>query len=285
MRLLAIPNVSAAEGSGLLRPLTDAMRGVPVSVLDVHSDEIHNRTVFTVAGEPDEVSTAMVRLAATAARTIDLTRHKGVHPRLGVLDVCPLVPLNDADLPSAVESATHTGARIGAEVGIPVYLYGAAARRHETTALAEMRRGGLEGLIRKRLPPDYGPEIIDRAVGVACVGARTTLIAFNVWLAADVAEARRIAGEIRSAGGGPRGIRALGLSMGRGLSQVSMNLTEPEVTGVDAAYDEVTRRLRTGTVIRTEIVGLVPERFMPSPDAQAARLMVPPGRSLESVLR
>lgn len=287
MTLIAVPNVSEGSDLRIVQTLATMIEGRGARVLDTHTDADHGRTVFTVAGEAPELVTAMTALAVGAG-TIDLTEQKGVHPRLGSLDVLPFVP-HDASMEAAVDAAHRTGAAIG-ERGISVYYYGFASDRRETRDLRDLRSGGLGRLIQRamtELPPDEGPAEIDPRRGVVCVGARDVLIAFNVFVDCDAERVRAIAAAVR-AELGPRGVRALGLDLPRsGRRQVSMNLTEPAKAGIDDAF-EVVRRLAEGAgakVTGTEIVGLVPERFQPDPDAEAARLVLEPGRSLEAALR
>jgi glutamate formiminotransferase len=287
--LIAVPNVSEGRDSGRIGDLARAIEGEGARVLDVHSDPDHNRTVFTVAGSDDQLTTAMAELAA-AARYIDLRRHVGVHPRLGGLDVCPLVP-HATSMDHAVTVALRTAEEIARRARIPVYLYGAAATsRGEARELPSLRAGGLEELIQRASHgqvPDFGPHVITARSGVVCVGARPVLVAFNVWLRCSLATAREIAASVRSAGGGLPGVRALGLALGEpGVTQVSMNLTDPAAAGIDVAFDAVATRARgvRGDVLAAEIVGLVPERFLPDPQREAARLLKTPGRSLESAL-
>lgn len=230
----------------------------------------------------------MTALAAACASSIDLTNHRGLHPRLGALDVCPFVYLEDPG--PAVEAARATARKIGSELGLPVLLYGEAARSDERRELPALRRGGLErwvGEFAAGTAPDAGPAIVDPSRGIVCIGARRPLIAFNVWLRAELSIARKIAAEIRASGGGLQGVRALALELDEGWSQVSMNLTEPVATGIDEAFEYVTEAARGAGIrdIRGEIVGLPLERFMPDPAREAARQISPPGRSLESVLR
>lgn len=285
MPLLAIPNVSEGRRSTVIDALAGAVGGSGGTVLDSHSDAVHNRTVFTVAGD---IPKAMSELAAAACEHIDLTAHRGVHPRLGVLDVCPIVPYRET-IDDAIALASATAEEITRRTTIPIFLYGEAARRPETRNVADLRRGGLAALVermRKGLAPDLGPAVIDPRLGVVCVGARGPLIAFNVWLGADLHTARLIARRVRTAGGGPKGVRALGLPIDEGVAQVSMNLTSPEDTGIDQAFEAVERTARPlgAQVTATEIVGLVEGRFLPDPKKQAARLLMAPGRSIESVL-
>ncbi|MGH2731306.1 MAG: glutamate formimidoyltransferase [Actinomycetota bacterium] len=287
MTLLAVPNVSEGRDADRLRTFTDAIQASTL-LLDVHSDPVHNRSVFTTTGSSSELVEAMAGLAV-AATVIDLTGHTGVHPRLGVLDVCPIVPHSDP-MTSAVVTAHEVGAAIAREADLPVYFYGEAALRPEALSLPGLRRGGLDGLIARAqhdLPPDVGPTDIDPRAGVVCVGARGPLIAFNVYLECDGATAAQIAAAVRTAGGGPAGIRALGWGIGDPTrAQVSMNLIDPDKTGIDDAFEVVVRAaaVQGVRIVATEIVGLVPERFMPDQDAEAARLLLKPGRSVEAAL-
>jgi glutamate formiminotransferase len=216
---------------------------------------------------------------------LDMTTHSGVHPRLGGLDVCPFVPHQD-HIQIAIDVARKTAAQMGA-AGINVYLYGAAALRPATKELPDLRRGGIEGLRAKAqqgLRPDFGPPEIDPRRGVVCVGARETLIAFNVNLNCSYEVAQRLASRVRTERGAA-GIRALAFPMTEG-SQISMNLIAPDITGINAAFDAVDRAAQDvgAKAIGTELVGLVPERYLPNPDAKAARLLIEPGRSLEAAL-
>ena len=288
MALLAIPNVSEGRDRLMVEHLGACITARGAHILDIHADARHNRAVFTTTGEPHDLVAGMVALAVQAKDSLDLTSQRGVHPRVGVLDVCPFVP-HEGSLDDAVVTAESAASSIAIEAGLPVYLYGAAATRDATRELPALRRGGLSGLMRRAsegLAPDFGPDEIDERYGVVCVGARDVLIAFNVWLRVDGEVAKQIASEVRTTGGGPPGIRALGVPLEDGLSQVTMNLIEPAVTGIDESFAVVAAgaAARGAEVTATEIVGLVPERFMPDPDATAARLLREPGRSLESAL-
>jgi glutamate formiminotransferase len=288
MALVMVPNVSEGRSPVRLRRLEAAIGSAGGRVLDVHTDAAHHRSVFTVTGSQEELVRSATGLALEAA-DIDLFQHHGVHPRLGGLDVCPFVPHDEA-MEVAIEAAHRAGEAIAEGAGLPVYLYGEAARRRAARELPALRKGGLSVLIRRAqegFAPDFGPAEIDLARGVVCVGARRPLIAFNVWMRADVSTVRGIAAAVRTTGGGPPGIRALGLPIDDSLSQVSMNLVEPEITGIDAAFDAVQAAAasRAAEIHGTEIVGLVPARYMPDPNAPAARLLIAPGRCLDSLLR
>ena len=289
MGVIAVPNISEGRDAVRISTAVEAVESSEGRVLDVHSDATHNRSVLTVAPGAEGLSPSMVELSRSLAY-IDLREHEGVHPRLGGLDVCPVVPVLDAPMSEAVSAAHGIGEDLAAYTGLPVYYYGAAARRQETSRLPALRRGGLKGLIERAeggLVPDAGPRRIDPGRGVVCVGARTCLIAFNVWLDCAEAIAKVIASQVRTAGGGPPGVRALGMAMnGRFPSQVSMNLTDPDRTGIDRAFAAVAKAAdEAGAGVGcTEIVGLVPQRYLPAPDAPATGLLLEALRPLESVL-
>jgi glutamate formiminotransferase len=281
MPLLAIPNVSEGSSRANVVPFSRAIEA-HARVLDVHTDPIHNRSVFTVTAGDEALVGAMVGLAV-ACLDIDLESHRGVHPRVGGLDVCPFVP-HEIPLRDAIVAAHEAGEAIARAAGLPVFFYGAAARRNDHRELPNLRRGGLDGLrkrIRAGFAPDAGPADIDPHHGVVCVGAREPLIAFNVELGSNIETAREIAGRIRD-----RSVRALAFALSDERSQVSMNLIDPSAVSIDDAFDRVEAHAaeRAISVVATELVGLVPERFIPDPHAKAARLLIEPGRSLESVL-
>ncbi|MDQ4143078.1 MAG: glutamate formiminotransferase [Actinomycetota bacterium] len=287
--VIAVPNVSEGVDVALLAALAGSITRGGSRVLDVHSDAVHNRSVFTITGDATSLARSAAELAL-GCKVIDLREQSGVHPRLGSLDVFPFV-WDGSDPSPAIDLANRAGAAIASSADLPVFLYGAAARRPETRSLPELRRGGLLELRRRiaeeGLLPDEGPADVEPSRGVVCVGARGPLIAFNVWLRSDARTARRIAARVRSSGGGPPGVRALGWSMGDDRAQVSMNLTSPGKTGIDQAFEAVATLSREEDVAITacEIVGLPPERYLPDEKREAARLLIKPGRSLESALR
>ncbi|MDQ3752896.1 MAG: glutamate formiminotransferase [Actinomycetota bacterium] len=288
MGLIAVPNISEGRRFGKITDAIRAIEGAGSRILDVHSDPVHNRTVLTVTSGTEALCASMVRLAQ-AMSYLDLRTHEGVHPRLGGLDVCPIVPFQ-GPMTEAVSAAHTIGEGIATRAGLPVYFYGAAARRHETSELPSLRRGGLRALIERAnggLAPDAGPCEIEPQRGVVCVGARITLIAFNVWLESSEATARRIAIRVRTVNGGPPGVRAIGLAMpGPSSGQVSLNLIDPDQTGIVAAFEAVAAAAgeEGAGIAGTEIVGLVPDRYLPAPDEPATRLLMKPVRSLESAV-
>ncbi len=288
---VAVPNVSEGRDRDTIDALVDATSLPGVRVLDVHSDADHNRSVLTVAGDPLALQDAMVALAGECLERIDLRRHRGVHPRIGALDLVPIVALTPDDMPMACELATGIAQRIGIELALPVFRYGEIARDPERSRPHDFRRGGLEALATAvedgAITPDDGPHRIHATAGAVMVGAREPLIAWNVWMPdATLDQARAIAARIREAGGGLPGLRALGLYLADpGVAQVSMNLEDyrrtPPALAVGAVRREAERLgIEAGD---SELVGLIPAialRGGPSPSA--LRLMrFRPGQVLD----
>jgi len=261
-----IPNFSEGRRPEVLEALELAIRSVPgVLLLDRHADADHNRSVFTFAGPPPAVAEAAFRSIRRAAELIDLERHRGEHPRIGAADVVPFVPLQEISTEECVQLARDLGRRVGDELGIPVYLYEAAATRPERVRLENVRRGEYEGLKASiaRDPdraPDFGPAVIGPA-GATVIGARAPLIAFNAYLeTADVAVAKEIARAIRESSGGLPAVKALGLIVD-GRAQVSMNLTDFTRTSIPTVVERIRElaQARGTSIHRCEIVGLVPQ--------------------------
>lgn len=290
---IAVPNVSEGRDPATVAGLADAVRLPGVRVLDVHSDADHNRSVLTVAGDPLALQDAMVALAGEAMERIDLRRHRGAHPRIGALDIVPVVALTPDDLPLACELAEGISQRIGAELALPVFRYGAIATNPDCTRPHDFRRGGLEALAKAvedgDIAPDDGPRRIHATAGAVMVGAREPLIAWNVWLpGATLDQARAIAARVREAGGGPPGLRALGMYLpDAGVAQVSMNLEDFRRTPPAVALAAVHREAeRLGVEVgESELVGLIPASALRGPSPSALRLdRFRPGQLLEAQL-
>ena len=262
MPLESVPNFSEGRDTGTIEALRSALSR-HADVLDVHSDADHNRSVFTLVGDDTSLVEALLAGILCARERIDLRRHEGAHPRIGAADVVPIVALDPRDRERARDCALRLADRIGAEIGLPVFLYGDSAPERGP---AFYRRGGPEELQRRidagELRPDYGPAELDERAGGVIVGARGPLIAFNVNLATDDVEiARAIAAVVRERGGGFRGVRALGLLLPRaGRAQVSMNVEDYEA----AALHEIVVRVESEAHARgvevsgAELVGLMP---------------------------
>jgi glutamate formiminotransferase/formiminotetrahydrofolate cyclodeaminase len=264
-----VPNFSEGRRAEVVDSLRRAIASVPgIVVLDVHSDADHNRSVVTFAGPEAAVPEAAFEAIRLAATLIDLDHHRGEHPRIGATDVVPFVPLAGATLEGCAALARQLGRRVGDELGIPVYLYEAAATRPERINLEALRRGEYEGL-RDAITsdparaPDFGPARLGPA-GATVIGARPPLIAFNIFLnTSDVALARKIAHTIRASSGGLPCVKALGLEVD-GLAQVSMNLTDFRRTSLPTVVEAVRREAEQlgVAILRSELVGLIPQQAM-----------------------
>jgi glutamate formiminotransferase len=262
-----VPNFSEGRDAAIVSAINQAIGSVPgVRVLDQTMDADHHRSVITFAGSPDAVVEAAVRGAARAVETIDLNRHKGVHPRLGAVDVIPFVPLRDITMAECAALAVRAGEEIWKRLALPVYLYGEGRRK-----LEDVRRGQFEGLrnaglvdVSKR--PDMGGPELHPTAGAAIVGARKVLIAFNVNLnTEDLTIANAIARTIRSSSGGFPNVKALGMLLeSRRLAQVSMNLTDYEVTPPHVVFQAIERQAAECgvSVAGSEVIGLIPERAL-----------------------
>jgi glutamate formiminotransferase len=265
-----VPNFSEGRDLSTVDALVEAMSGIEGAwVLDRTSDADHNRSVVTLAGKPEAVAEAVIRGVGVAAQLIDLTRQKGVHPRIGATDVIPFVPLEGISMEECVTLARHVGQELWTRYRIPVYFYEVAATRPERVNLENIRKGQFEGLYEEasRNPdrsPDIGEPRLHSTAGATVVGARNILIAYNVYLnTSDVSVAREIARAIRSSSGGLPNVKAIGVEMKtRGLVQVSINLTDFEVTPLHRVFEmvKVGAERRGCTVVASEIIGLVPRK-------------------------
>jgi len=263
-----VANFSEGRDDEVVGRIAAGIRSVAgVILLDRHMDADHNRAVITFAGSPDAVVEGALGGVQRAVALIDLSRHNGVHPRIGAADVVPFVPLKGVTLEDCARLAVQAGEEIWRRFGVPVYLYEAAARRPERVNLASVRRGQFEGLReRARIDPESGPDIggpdPHPTAGATAVGARSFLIAYNVNLdTPDVEIARRIARRIRQSSGGFPGIKAMGVVLAsRGFAQVTMNLTDFEHTLLDRVFEAIEAEAARGGVkiVSTEIVGLIP---------------------------
>ncbi|MCP9495234.1 MAG: glutamate formimidoyltransferase [Pyrinomonadaceae bacterium MAG19_C2-C3] len=264
-----VPNFSEGRDKEIIKRIIAVVESV-ARVLDVHIDRAHNRSVVTFISAPESVVEAAVRAAGVARDVIDLRVHSGAHPRVGAMDVLPFVPLEGVTMDECVRLAHEAGGRIAREVGVPVYFYGAAARKAERVKLEDVRRGGFERLRDEAVSnPNRAPDIkvegvngLHKSAGAVLIGARKFLIAYNINLRTrDVEIARCIARSIRTSGGGLAAVKALGLELREhGWVQVSMNLVDYEVTSIARAFDAV-RDLADEAgveIIESEIVGLVP---------------------------
>jgi glutamate formiminotransferase / 5-formyltetrahydrofolate cyclo-ligase len=257
MTLLAIPNVSEGRDETAIERIAAAFDG---RLLDVHYDADHHRSVFTLAGEPGSLAQTVADGAAEVIRQVDLNDHEGIHPRVGAIDVAPIVYLEPEDRGAACAEALVLGDLLGEELGLPVFLYGELAQGRTR---AELRRGGPEALANRvgagELRPDFGPHKLHPTAGAVLVAARPPLVAFNVELAAPATleDARSIAAKIRESGPeGLRSVRAIGLWLNaRDVAQVSTNVEDHRATSLARVVEAIARH---ATPSRAELVGLAP---------------------------
>ena len=259
--LESVPNFSEGRDEATLDALRNAL-SARAELLDVHADEDHHRSVFTLVGDEEELVDALLAGVACARERIDLGKHEGAHPRIGAADVVPIVPIRPEDRERAKVTALELARRIGDELGLPVFLYGDLAPGRGP---AFFRRGGPPELSRRiavgEVTPDFGPSKLDERAGGVIVGARRPLIAFNVNLRGPVEVAREIAAIVRERDGGYPGVRALGLDLPRaGLAQVSMNVEDYEAAALHEIVERVASEAeaRGVEVVGSELVGLMP---------------------------
>jgi glutamate formiminotransferase len=264
--LMSVPNVSEGKDRELVESIIEEIKKVKdVKVLDYSSDADHNRSVLTYLGEPEKVLEASKRMAAKAFELIDMSKHKGSHPRMGAVDVAPFIPIREVTTAEAVEISKQFGKFVGG-LGVPVYYYEDSATRPERTSLADIRKGEYEALAEKLKKPEWQPdegptEFIPKS-GAMVTGARFPLIAFNVNLRTnDVNIAQQIARAVRHISGGYRYVRAIGLALEEeGMVQVSMNLTHFLKTPIPRVLETIRREAaRYGVSVgKTELIGTIP---------------------------
>ncbi len=266
--LLAVPNFSEGRDPGRIEAISTAF-ATGAALLDTHSDPVHNRTVLTLSGPSDSLAGALANGARACAEAIDMRRHEGAHPSIGALDVCPVVWLSDRQREAARAEALAAAHAIAAEAGVPVFLYGELASHLSRRERAFFRAGGLVELRRRlnsgELRPDFGPAELHPSAGATLVTARPPLAAFNVELeGARIETTREIAERLRESGGGLPGVRALGIDLGGGRTQVSTNVHDPIAVPLAGVVERI-RSLasaRGARPVAAEVVGLVPEKSL-----------------------
>ncbi len=268
-----IPNfsVSREQDPAVFQQLVDTANSVPgCTVLDVQSDGDHNRCVFTMVGSPESIGEVAFQLAKTATAAIDMTKHKGQHPRMGATDVVPFVPTMDVTLEECIALSKQVAQRIWEELQVPSFLYEDSATRPERRNLAACRKGQFEGMPEKLLQPDWAPDYGERKIhptaGIIAIGARMPLIAYNINLdTSDLEIANQIARAIRASSGGFQYCKAIGVMLtDRNIAQVSMNMVNYEGTPIYYVF-EMVRALadRYGVrIIGSELVGLTPAKAL-----------------------
>ena len=265
MKLIeCVPNFSEGKEKNTIKQIADAIASES-KLLNVESDPDHNRSVMTFAGSPDQVLKSAYKGIIKAAELIDMSKHKGTHPRIGASDVVPFIPLEGATMEDCISLANELGEEVG-KYGIPVYIYGTAAKTEERISQADIRKGQYEGLEEKlkqpEWKPDYGPAEFNSKSGATIIGARNVLIAYNIYLSSDKLElAKDISKQIRESSGGFKGIQAGGMKVD-GIAQVSMNIRDYKTTSIATVYDKVRQlaAIERISIIKSEVVGLVPKQ-------------------------
>lgn len=262
-----VPNFSEGRDKEKIESIADCFRGKSgVKLLDYSGDADHNRSVVTVAGEPEAIKYAVIEAIGKAIELIDLNKHSGEHPRMGAVDVVPFIPIKNVTIDEAIALSQEVAKEVGVRFNLPVFLYEASATTQHRENLADIRRGEFEGLSDKmRLTEwksDFGPETPHPTAGVVAIGARKPLIAYNINLNTNnIKIANAIAKKVRHSSGGMRYCKAIGIYLKeRDLAQVSTNLTDYTKTSIYSVYEMVRMEAkRYGvSIIGSEVIGLVP---------------------------
>ncbi len=282
MKILeCVPNFSEGRDKTKIDAMAAALRNVEgVRLLDICIDADHNRTVFTFIGSPADIERGAAALCDKALDVIDMREQKGVHPRIGAVDVVPFIPLKNASMIDAVVTAQRFGRAFAGRNGVSVFFYGEACLRPHCKELPDIRKGGYEALEEKMKTaewrPDAGPAVLDKRKGATAVGARDFLIAFNINLRSDDLQiAKDIARTIRFSSGGMKHVKAIGVPLkSRNIVQVSMNLTHFRETPVRTVFDRVSEEaMKRGVqVLESELIGLIPEEALNGVTPQDLRL-------------
>ena len=262
-----VPNFSEGRDMQKIEKIADAFRAKEgVKLLDYSADADHNRSVITVVGEPEALKKAVIEAIGRAVELIDLTCHHGQHPRMGAVDVVPFIPIKNTTMDEAIALSKEVAESVGRQFGLPVYLYEKSASAIHRANLSTVRKGEFEGLAEKMQlqdwNPDFGPLLPHPTAGAVAIGARMPLVAYNVNLGTDNLDiAIAISKKVRHIGGGLRFCKAMGVALqSRGITQVSMNLTDYTHTAIYRAHEMVRMEAqRYGVpVVGAEVIGLVP---------------------------
>lgn len=285
-----VPNISEGRRREVIEEIVGAAAGEGRRVIDLSMDADHNRSVITLIGEPEGLADGVINLARKAVERIDLRKHRGVHPRMGAVDVIPFIPVWGVTMSDCISLSRKVGERIAKELKIPVYLYEESATSEQRRNLAAIRKGEFEGFPAKIVDPEWQPDFgkprLHPTAGAVAVGAREFLVAFNINLkTSELRVAKEIAAAVRFSSGGLRYVKGLGLHLKeQGIVQVSMNLTNFKKTSILKVFEFVKREAeRHGVMIlESEIVGKVPRQALYDVAAAALQLKeFSPGLLLE----
>lgn len=265
--LECVPNFSEGRDKETIERIVDSFRNREgVKILDYSADKDHNRLVVTLIGEPGGLKTALLDAMDVAIQSIDMTKHKGEHPRMGAVDVVPFIPVRNISIEGAKDLAKVVAKEAAGRFELPIYMYEDSAATPDRQNLANIRRGQFEGFFEKinqpEWKPDYGPHKVHKTAGVTAIGARMPLVAFNVNLATvEIEIAKAIAKKIRNSGGGLRYCKAIGVDLQeKGMVQVSMNMTDYTKTSLYQSFEMIKMEAkRYGVNIAgSELVGILP---------------------------
>lgn len=266
-----IPNFSEGRNEEVIQALVDTAKSVPgVTLLDYSSDASHNRSVFTLVGDPEGIQEVAFKLCKVASEKIDMTKHSGEHPRMGATDVIPFVPVKDITAEECIEISKKVAERIYNELEIPSFLYEDSASCEERRNLAKVRKGQFEGMPEKLLKPEWKPDFGERKIhptaGITAIGARMPLVAFNVNLnTSDINIANAIAKTIRASSGGYKYCKAIGVMLeDRNIAQVSMNMVNYEGTPLYRVFEAIRAEAKRWgvSIIGSEVIGLTPVKAL-----------------------
>lgn len=265
--LECVPNYSEGRDLKKIEKIIEPFRARDgVKLLDYQNDEDHNRSVVTVVGEPQQLTTAVIESMGVAIDLIDMRTHEGQHPRMGAIDVVPLIPVKEITMDEAIAVSRAIAEKVADTYDLPIFLYEKSATEPARQNLAAIRKGQFEGMPQKikqpQWAPDYGPAQIHPTAGVTAIGARMPLVAFNVNLNTSQIEiANRIAAKVRHISGGLRYCKGIGIELkDRGIVQVSLNMTDYTKTALYRVFEliRIEARRYGVNVIGSEIIGLVP---------------------------
>jgi len=266
-----VPNFSEGSRKDVIQDIVSAVGETEgAKVLDISSDPDHNRSVLTMVGNEDGLKDAILTLFEKAVEHIDLTKHKGEHPRMGAVDVVPFIPIKGVTMEDCIALSKEIGEQVANKFDIPVYLYEESASSTERRSLPKIRKGQFEGFFEKikqpEWKPDFGPQEVHPTAGVVAIGARMFLIAYNVYLSTNNIEiADKIGKAVRHISGGLRYVKALGMMIEkRNLTQVSMNLVNYQKTPIYRVFELIRAEARRYGVhiVDSEVVGLVPSEAL-----------------------
>jgi len=261
--LECVPNFSEGINNKTIKKIQDTIKSIKkTKLLHSTSDKDHNRTVITFIGPPESVIQSAFLAIKIASKEIDLTKHTGIHPRIGATDVVPLIPLKNINKKEAIQLSKKLGKKVATELGIPVFLYENSAETNKRQNLANIRNSAF------KKKPDYEPtkDKLNKKAGYTVIGVRDLLIAFNVNLKTnDVKIAKKIAKKIRESSGGLKNIKALGLNLkSRDLAQISMNLTNYKITGLKKVFDLIKKEAEKHNteILESELIGMIPQEAL-----------------------